>query len=61
MDTRQVKREAVCLSCKHYNFDKTCRAFPEGIPTDILLGKATHDTPRAGDGGKQFEVIVLSA
>lgn len=35
----------MCLSCKHVNQDMTCSAFPEGIPSEIVLGKHDHREP----------------
>ncbi len=26
-----------CISCKYYNLDRTCPAFPNGIPAKYLL------------------------
>ena len=47
--------EPICFSCKHYNADLTCAAFPEGVPSVILIGEADHDTPIEGDHGIQYE------
>ena len=33
-----------CPICKHYQFDGTCTAFPEGIPFGFLAGLA-HTKP----------------
>lgn len=35
----------VCNNCRHDNGDGTCRAFPNGIPTKILIGKNNHSVP----------------
>jgi len=54
----------ICTKCKHFNsgsidFDKniigTCKAFPNGIPHAIWLGKNNHKKPYRGDNGVQFE------
>ncbi len=47
----------VCNKCKHLVSPtrKTCKAFPDGIPIEIWLGKDNHSKPREGDHGYQFE------
>jgi hypothetical protein len=41
----------VCDFCKHLiEKKKTCRAFPEGIPEEILMGKNKHSSPLADQG-----------
>ena len=47
--------EISCYSCKHYNKDLTCKAFPKRIPIEILRGEHDHRTPFKGDGGIQYE------
>ena len=47
--------EISCYSCKHYNKDLTCKAFPNRIPIEILRGKHEHRTPFEGDRGIQYE------
>ncbi len=40
-----------CRFCRHlHNFigEATCAAFPEGIPEEILSGKAIHKKPFSG-------------
>jgi len=47
-----------CHSCKHYHdfsYPPTCKAFPEGIPDDILDGKDDHTQPVRGDRGIRYE------
>jgi len=45
-----------CLACKHLNNNMTtCRAFPKGIPTKILVGRFDHTRPYKKDNGIQFE------
>ena len=49
--------------CKHYfryfgppeDATHVCRAFPTGIPQDILDGEDDHAKPREGDDGITFE------
>ena len=47
--------EISCSSCKHYNKDLTCKAFPNRIPIEILRGEHDHRTPFEGDRGIQYE------
>ena len=47
-----------CHTCKHYNDDLTCAAFPEGVPSAILAGEVAHDTSVMGDHGIQYEKIA---
>ena len=52
----------ICYSCK--NFLKkdeglyfNCKAFPKGIPIEIIEGENNHKKPFKGDNGIQFEPI----
>ena len=45
----------VCLQCKHYNNDLTCKAFPNGILDEIIMDGNDHLEPIKGDNGIQFE------
>ena len=47
-----------CLACNNLNNNMTtCKAFPEGIPEKILIGKFDHTRPWRGDNGIRFERI----
>lgn len=46
-----------CGNCIHLLKERKCKAFKEGIPTDILIGKNNHRKPFKGDNGIQFEPI----
>lgn len=52
------KKGSRCLYCKHLvNIAKlTCKAFPEGIPHEILSSEFNHITPHPDDRGIQFEL-----
>jgi len=45
-----------CLACKHWRRKPiTCRAFPKGIPMEILVGDFDHTKPFESDKGITFE------
>ncbi len=47
----------VCLWCKHINVgNKTCKAFPDGIPGEIMHESYDHRHPFPGDNGIRFEI-----
>jgi hypothetical protein len=48
-----------CWRCAHMidPADRCCRAFPDGIPLDIWLGKHDHRTPYPGDRGLHYQEI----
>lgn len=39
-----ITRECVCDSCKHFSHSLKCKAFPDGIPQDIIDGYHEHQT-----------------
>jgi hypothetical protein len=49
--------KVACVTCRHLNPERrtTCRAFPNGIPREILNGENDHHAPVAGDQGIQYE------
>jgi len=49
--------EYPCLTCANLidNFEETCRAFPKGIPKEILSNENDHKKPVEGDQGIQYE------
>jgi hypothetical protein len=53
--TRNIISVSICESeCKHFYQDKdgfTCRAFPKGIPKEIIDGKIEHDVIIKGQVG----------
>lgn len=44
-----------CPNCIHYTGGLTCKAFPDGIPDEILEGMP-HTEPYAGDNGITFKI-----
>jgi hypothetical protein len=44
-----------CIDCKHRDLENiagfSCKAFPEEIPEEILLGEDDHSKPVAGQVG----------
>ena len=48
-----------CRNCKHLilNRFRSCKAFPSGIPNDILIGKNSHKKPFKGDSGILYDPI----
>ena len=47
----------ICFDCKHYRKQFKCKAFPGGIPEEIIFGEHDHTEPYKGDGGIQLEPI----
>ena len=47
-----------CMECSHWEGNIICKAFPDGIPEEILNGKHDHAEPHKEDGGIQFESIL---
>ena len=43
-----------CPTCKHYQLEQTCTAFPDGIPIPIFLGQHDHEKPWPGDNGYRW-------
>lgn len=45
-----------CTNCEHFRHARgmACRAFPEGIPQQIMSGEVSHLEPVPGDGGIQY-------
>ena len=50
-----------CIECERYRKDGRCKAFPDGIPEEIITGQFDHTKPHKGDNGIQFEPIKESA
>ena len=53
-----------CNKCQNYFKDELkiiCKAFPNGIPNEILTGEFDHTKPYKGDNGLRFEPIKEKA
>jgi len=65
-----TRKKPRCFSCKHYEaienlyLDEgvvsTCRAFPKGIPEDILWGEDLHNEVREDQEG-EFVFLEVGA
>ncbi len=47
-----------CDQCKHWIINKErpkCRAFPKGIPFEIIAGEFDHRNPHPDDNGIRYE------
>ncbi len=44
-----------CLTCRHYEGDFACAAFPSRIPQEILTGLYDHREAYQGDHGIRWE------
>jgi hypothetical protein len=50
-----AKMPVRCATCRNWQGGTKCRAFPNGIPKDILKGKHDHIKPFPGDHGIRYE------
>lgn len=54
-DSTDTFHLVMCSHCVHiYPDSVTCRAFPSGIPLDILDGNFDHTVGFEGDGGIKY-------
>ena len=51
----------MCVSCRHFKSDWTCKAFPDEIPRDIVFEHFDHRKPYPGDRGIRFEPVDARA
>lgn len=47
--------ESQCDRCVHRTGNHTCKAFPDGIPFEIIGTLHDHSEPFDGDNGIRFE------
>ncbi len=45
----------LCDTCVHFSPDFTCKAFPAGIPDEIVFSLVDHRIPFRDDGGVTYE------
>lgn len=45
----------ICHTCKHWNGNLACKAFPKGIPVGVFTNEWDHRYPIRGDHGIQYE------
>lgn len=57
MDILRSSVLPICVGCKHLVGGVRCKAYPGGIPREILRGNHDHREPFAGDGGMRFDPI----
>jgi hypothetical protein len=51
----------ICQGCSWRHDNRTCVAFPRGIPPQILLSLADHRQPFLGDHGIRFAAVDAAA
>ena len=52
-----VRWKTPCMTCKHFDAQGICEAFPDGIPAEIYSGHNKHTKPYPGDRGIQYERV----
>lgn len=48
-------RDIQCNSCQHFLGFRKCKAFPDGIPKELLTDELTHKKPFQGDNGIRYK------
>jgi len=54
MNFRDINAAQQCSDCKHRTVLR-CKAFPDGIPKELLNGRWDHREPYPGDNGFLYE------
>jgi hypothetical protein len=54
-DRPQFEAVGICHKCTRRKGLVNCTAFPDGIPTEIMIGEVMHTKPYSGDHGLLFE------
>ncbi len=55
-DNPDLGHRAQCSDCLNWNKGTpTCKAYPNGIPREILTNKVDHKNPYKGDNGIHFQ------
>lgn len=61
---KDIANEPICMGCRFFNHSEpegfTCKAFPEGIPEEIVMGDFDHRTPYPNDNDIQYKPITVS-
>lgn len=52
-----IELPPICTGCVHYIERRRCKAFPQGIPDDIIHNRFDHRQPHPQDGGIHFEPV----
>ena len=54
-----MAKDNSCLNCKNYDQDSfgNCKAYPDGIPFEIISGELSHLVNQPNDSGIKFEPI----
>lgn len=47
--------KSICIFCQNYTYGATCKAYPSGIPEEILNNTVSHILPYKNDNGIVFK------
>ena len=56
-----MAKDTSCLNCKNYDQDSlgNCKAYPDGIPFEIVSGELSHIEHLPNDNGIRFEPMEI--